>query len=255
MFAGIDLGSRTANLVVMKDGRVVDSVIENSGRNPVSICKGLLANREITALTVTGYGRHLAGEKLGARVISEIKAYSMGASKTFPDCRTIIDVGGQDCKIISLDSNGILRTFEMNDRCAAGTGRFLEIMAGIIDLPLEEFGRHALKATGGGKISSTCTVFAESEVISYINNGADSRSVARGIHEGIATRIAQMAERVGVTNPVVFAGGGAKNIGLVRLLEERLGSRLLIPKEPQLVGALGAAIEAEGYWERNGRRQ
>jgi predicted CoA-substrate-specific enzyme activase len=245
MFIGIDLGSRTTNLAVVEKGILTDSLIVNSGRNPITICEELLAGRSYTGLAVTGYGRHLVGEDLKARVISEIKAYALGARVLFPECRTVIDVGGQDCKIIALDKKGIMKSFEMNDRCAAGTGRFLEVMSGILDLPLEEFGQQALSANSEAKINSTCTVFAESEVISLINSGASSGAIARALHQSIARRISQMVGRVGLTESVVFAGGGAKNVGLVALVEAELGVHCLIPAEPQLVGAYGAALAAE----------
>ncbi|MBS4025922.1 MAG: 3-hydroxyacyl-ACP dehydratase [Clostridia bacterium] len=248
MFIGIDLGSRTTNLAVVEKGTMVDSLIINSGRNPVAICEKLLMGRRYTGLAVTGYGRHLAGEKLAAKVISEIKAYALGARTLFPGCRTVIDVGGQDCKVIALDKNGIMKSFEMNDRCAAGTGRFLEVMAGILDLPVEEFGQQVLTTNAGVKINSTCTVFAESEVISLINSGESSVAIARGLHQSIARRISQMVGRIGLTEPVVFAGGGAKNVGLVALVEAELGVSCLIFGEPQLVGAYGAALAVEkGY--------
>jgi predicted CoA-substrate-specific enzyme activase len=246
MFIGIDLGSRTTNLAAVEKGTMIDSLIVNSGRNPIAICAKLLAGRSYAGLAVTGYGRHLAGEKLpAAKVISEIKAYALGARTLFSHCRTIIDVGGQDCKVIALDKNGIMKSFEMNDRCAAGTGRFLEVMAGILDLPVEEFGQQALAVNAGAKINSTCTVFAESEVISLINGGESSEAIARGLHQSIARRVSQMVGRVGLKEPVVFAGGGAKNAGLVALVEAELGVSCLVPYEPQLVGAYGAALAAE----------
>jgi (R)-2-hydroxyacyl-CoA dehydratese activating ATPase len=245
MFIGIDLGSRTTDLVAIEKGIIVDSQIVNSGRNPIEICEKLLAGREYKGLAVTGYGRHLVGEKFGAKAISEIKAYALGARTAFPGCRTIIDVGGQDCKVITLDKNGVMKSFEMNDRCAAGTGRFLEVMAGILDLPVEEFGKRALEADNGVKINSTCTVFAESEVISLINSGKRAEEIARGLHQSIAGRIAQMVGRVGLEQPLVFAGGGAKNVGLITLVEGELGISCVIPDEPQLLGAFGAALAVE----------
>ncbi|OEF97411.1 acyl-CoA dehydratase activase [Desulfuribacillus alkaliarsenatis] len=251
MFIGIDLGSRTTNLVAIENGLVKDSVIVNSGRSPVAICEKLLDSRNYQGVAVTGYGRHLVGEVLNAKVISEIKAYALGARTLFPYCRTIVDVGGQDCKVIVLDKNGIMHSFEMNDRCAAGTGRFLEVMAGILDLDISEFGKCSLESKTSIQINSTCTVFAESEVISLINSGKPTEAISRGLHQSIARRIAQMVGRVGLVEPVVFAGGGAKNIGLVTLLEEELSAICSIPSEPQIVGAYGAALAAQKTFSNN----
>jgi predicted CoA-substrate-specific enzyme activase len=157
----------------------------------------------------------------------------------------VIDVGGQDCKVALLSEDGEVRKFEMNDRCAAGTGRFLEVMARALDLDIAQLGEHALAATKMVPVNSLCTVFAESEVVSLVARGEDSRTIALGLHEAIATRIAGMVRRVGPRERAVFAGGGALNACLRRLLSEKLGLELTVPEQPQIVGALGAALLAK----------
>ncbi|MGQ9708450.1 MAG: acyl-CoA dehydratase activase [bacterium] len=243
--AGIDIGSRTTKLVVLEDGQVVFSRVVDTGTDPLSRSQELLKGRPIDALVATGYGRHLLRERMGGLVITEIKAHALGAHWLFSGCQTVIDIGGQDAKVIRLE-NGRQVNFEMNDRCAAGTGRFLEVMAMTLGWSLTEFGDEALKAREAAVINSMCTVFSESEVISLIARGVDKRSIARGLHEAIISRLMAMVGRVGVEPPVVFCGGVAYNSCIRILLERRLGVRLLVPTEPQLVGALGAALVAMG---------
>jgi len=155
-------------------------------------------------------------------------------------------VGGQDCKVTLLSDGGEVRKFEMNDRCAAGTGRFLEVMARALELEVSQLGGHALSAPAAVRSNSLCTVFAESEVVSLIARGEESQAIALGLHEAIATRIAGMARRIGPRERVVFAGGGALNVCLRQLLSRKLGVELTVPEQPQVVGALGAALVARG---------
>jgi predicted CoA-substrate-specific enzyme activase len=192
-------------------------------------------------LVATGYGRHLAREKLGLPVITEIKAHALGASYLFPGCRTVVDIGGQDSKVIRVDG-GRQVGFEMNDRCAAGTGRFLEVMATTLGYRLEEFGPEAMAASEAASISSMCTVFSESEVVSLIAGGKSKQSIALGLHESIASRLFALVGRVGAEPEVVLTGGVALNPCVRILLERRLGVLLLVPERPQIVGALGAAL-------------
>ena len=161
-----------------------------------------------------------------------------------PEAQTVIDIGGQDSKVVAIGPSGKPLDFAMNDKCAAGTGRFLEVMARALQLDLEELGPCALRAGRAAGISSTCTVFAESEVISLVAEGVDREEIVAGICQAIARRVGAMARRVGVEPPVVFAGGVAKNVGVVHALEEILGQELIVPEEPQVVGALGAALLA-----------
>jgi predicted CoA-substrate-specific enzyme activase len=243
-YAGLDIGSRTIVLVEFHEG-LKDYAILDTGPDPVHRCQRLLDGKTYQRVVATGYGRHLATATLAHEAVSEIKAYAVGARHLYQDCRTVIDVGGQDCKATLLSEDGDVRKFEMNDRCAAGTGRFLEVMARALELDVSQLGGHALSATRMTPVNSLCTVFAESEVVSLIARGEDSRTIALGLHEAIATRIAGMVRRVGPTERVVFAGGGALNPCLRRLLGQKLGVDLTVPAQPQIVGALGAALVAK----------
>jgi len=240
---GLDIGSRTIALVEFDGKDITDFEIADTGVNPLGKCQELLEGKEYDNLVATGYGRHLAAAHFADNVVTEIKAYAKGAHFLCPNAKTVIDIGGQDTKAISLSSNGGVLKFEMNDKCAAGTGRFLEAMARVMGMPIEAFGEYALRADGVSvKINSMCTVFAESEVISLIAKNEDGRKIALGLHEAISERITSMARRVGLKQKIVFAGGVAKNPCMVRLLSEKLGEELTTPDEPQIVGALGAAI-------------
>jgi len=201
------------------------------------------SDRVPSTVVATGYGRHLARERLGFPVITEIKAHALGAARLFPECRTVIDIGGQDSKVIRLE-NGRQVNFEMNDRCAAGTGRFLEVMAVTLGYTLAEFGADALTAPQSVSINSMCTVFSESEVISLIASGMGKQSIALGLHESIVNRLLALVGRVGAEPQVVLSGGVALNPCIRVLLERRLALPLLVPDEPQIVGALGAALSA-----------
>jgi predicted CoA-substrate-specific enzyme activase len=244
-YAGLDIGSRTIVLVELGE-RLEDFAILDTGPNPSFRCQQLLAGKTYRRVVATGYGRHVAAATLADEVISEIRAYAVGARYLHPDCRTVIDVGGQDCKVTLLSDAGEVQKFEMNDRCAAGTGRFLEVMARALELEIGQLGDHALSAARMVPISSLCTVFAESEVVSLIARGEESRTIALGLHEAIATRVAAMVRRIGPRERVVFAGGGALNPCLRRLLSQKIGLELTMPEQPQIVGALGAAIVARG---------
>jgi predicted CoA-substrate-specific enzyme activase len=240
--AGLDIGSRTTKVAVVEDGRLVYYRVVDTGTDPLARARDLLDGHD-GAVVATGYGRHLAREKLGVPVITEIKAHALGASHLFPTCRTVIDIGGQDSKVIRVEA-GRQTSFEMNDRCAAGTGRFLEVMAMTLGYALGDFGPEALKASESASISSMCTVFSESEVISLIAGGTSKQSIALGLHESIVNRLLALVGRVGVESEVVLAGGVARNPCIRTLVERRLGVRLLVPEEPQIVGALGAALSA-----------
>jgi len=225
---------------VVEDGRLVHSRVVDTGTDPLARARELLDGHD--GLTVaTGYGRHLAREKLGLPVITEIKAHALGASRLFPQCRTVIDIGGQDSKVIRVEKERQVN-FEMNDRCAAGTGRFLEVMAMTLGYTLAEFGSEALKAQESANINSMCTVFSESEVVSLIAAGKSKQSIALGLHESIVNRLLALVGRVGAEQQVVITGGVALNPCIRTLLERRLGLRLLVPEGPQIVGALGAAL-------------
>jgi predicted CoA-substrate-specific enzyme activase len=241
-FAGIDIGSRTIELVVVKDREIIGMKQTDSGFDPMTRAIELLQGVNHSHITATGYGRHLFELSFEAPTVTEIKAYAVGARFLFPEVRTILDIGGQDSKAISLNESGKVAKFEMNDRCAAGTGKFLEIMAHTLGYSLDQFGVEAFKAKNGMQISSMCTVFAESEVTSLVAKGEDRRDIALGLHRSVVRRAVSMLKRISVKEPILFAGGVARNPCMRRLLEEALGVDLLVPENPQMVGALGAAV-------------
>lgn len=242
---GLDIGSRTIALVEFDGQNIENFEVTDTGVNPLQKCQELLEGKKYANLVTTGYGRHLASSHFAKDTITEIKAYAQGAHFLYPDAKTVIDIGGQDSKAISLNADGSVLKFEMNDRCAAGTGRFLEAMARVMEMPIEEFGKYALRANGASaKINSMCTVFAESEVISLIARNEDGRRIALGLHQAITERITNMVRRVGLRQRIVFAGGVAQNPCMLQLLSEKTGEKLTTPDEPQIVGALGAAIIA-----------
>ncbi|MBA7646357.1 2-hydroxyisocaproyl-CoA dehydratase activator [subsurface metagenome] len=242
--AGLDVGSRTI-VLVMLDGDILDSAILDTGVNPLRRCQELLAGKGYERLVVTGYGRHLVAPTVGGEVVSEIGAYAVGSRYLYPNCRTVLDIGGQDSKVISLSEKGEVQKFEMNDRCAAGTGKFLEIMANTLEVNIGDLGDLALTASKVVQINSLCTVFAESEVVSLISRGEESSAIALALHEAIATRIVGMVRRIGLKDGIVFAGGAALNKCLRQLLSEKLGVEITVPNDPQIVGALGAALLAK----------
>jgi (R)-2-hydroxyacyl-CoA dehydratese activating ATPase len=241
--AGLDVGSRTIKLVTY-DGTIRESLITETGVNPLLRCQQLMAGKNYERLMVTGYGRHLVAPVLRGEAVTEIKAFAAGARHLFPDCRTVIDIGGQDSKVIRLAENGDVQKFEMNDRCAAGTGKFLEIMAHTLEVKISEIGDLALSATKKIQINSLCTVFAESEVVSLIAKGEAANDIALALHEAIASRIVSMVRRTGLQEKAVFAGGASLNKCLDRLLEQKLEVKLTVPESPQIIGALGAALLA-----------
>lgn len=242
--AGMDVGSRTVELVVLENGRVVESQIADSGFEPLAVAQRLLNGSRFDRLVATGYGRHLLEVARDVSAVTEIKAYAVGARFMFPEARTILDIGGQDSKVISLGETGQVKKFEMNDRCAAGSGKFLEIMAHRLGFTFSEFAAAALSAGRKIEISSMCTVFAESEVTSLLHRHGNLGEIARGLHASVAQRALGMLHRVSVTEPLVFAGGVALSSCMRALLEESLEMRLLVPEQPQMVGALGAAVLA-----------
>jgi predicted CoA-substrate-specific enzyme activase len=244
-FAGIDIGSRTIELVVVDEaGNIACSRQADSGFDPIEETRKLIDGIAYDRIMATGYGRNLFEIAFDAPTVTEIKAHARGARAFFPDVRTVLDIGGQDSKAISLLDNGRVKKFEMNDRCAAGTGKFLEIMARTLGFAIEDFGREALLAAKDLNISSMCTVFAESEVTSLIARGQNRREIARGLHTSVIRRAAGMINRVSSEGNIVFTGGVAKNPCMRALLEDKLGRRILSPQNPQLVGALGAALLA-----------
>jgi len=250
LFIGIDLGSTTVK-AVMLNGQILASSIRPTGANPRKAGEAVLekilekASGPIDKIVATGYGRVSFSAD---EIVSEITAHAKGSNLLFPGARTVIDIGGQDSKITRIDGQGRVQDFAMNDRCAAGTGRFIENTSKALEVSLDDFSRMSLASRSPARINSMCTVFAESEVISQIAQGTSLEDVSAGVHASVARRIKAMVERVGIEDQVVFTGGAAKSAGLRKALEDALRVKLSIPEEPQLVGALGAAaIGRDGY--------
>jgi predicted CoA-substrate-specific enzyme activase len=245
-FGGIDIGSRSIELVVRDQDRVISRQKTATTFDPLTQIHALTKGIGFKRLVATGYGRGLVengGICPQVETITEIKAYALGASALFPETRTVLDIGGQDTKAIALTGNKISK-FEMNDRCAAGTGKFLEHLATVFQIPLEDFGGYALQGTTRLDINSMCTVFAETEAISLMAQGKNPRDIALGLHASIVKRTLSMLNRVGLMQPLLFAGGVANNPCVVHLLAEALGCTPLIPDRPEMVGAYGAALHA-----------
>lgn len=250
--AGLDLGSlSTKAAIVAGGGELLSFCILPTGRGGPGVAEKALEEalsragvkrQDLRAIVATGYGR--ISVPFADRRVTEITCHARGAWHLFPKVATVIDIGGQDSKVIRVGPGGKVLDFEMNEKCAAGTGRFLEVMARALEVDLEKMGELALKARQAAPISSTCTVFAESEVVSLLAEGRPLEEILKGLHYAVAERVAAMAYRLGWESPVVMSGGVAKNIGVVKSLEERLGISLYIPSEPQILGALGAALLA-----------
>ena len=241
---GIDIGSRYIKYVVTDDNCPIAFYREETGHEPLAVCKNLLKKNKPDKLIATGYGRYLLEIHGSVKTITEIKAVAKGAKAVLPSCRTIIDIGGQDTKVISLNEDGMVTNFEMNDRCAAGTGKFLEIMAKTLGFDIEGFGYHYNGNGSKIKINSMCTVFAESEVIGLISKGIKRDSIASAIHHSIANRVIALIKRVAVEDDIVFAGGCAKNPCLKGLFEENMQKKIHVYENPDMLAAFGAALYA-----------
>jgi predicted CoA-substrate-specific enzyme activase len=240
-------------VVFLQDNEILDYVVERSRHSfkerAQEIVSELLekhgmGTNDLDAVLGTGYGRHSIKEIFGTAPVTEITAHARGVNYYLPTAKTVIDMGGQDTKVILLGKNGKVIDFQMNDKCAAGTGRFLEVMAKTLDVELEDLGAMDAQSTRDVTISSTCTVFAESEVISLIAAGESKANIIHGLHNAIASRVNGMVRRIGVVPDVAFTGGVAKNQGMVRALQKEIGSKILIPENPQITGALGSALIA-----------
>ena len=250
-FAGIDIGS-TMTKVVIIDNTVIASVIKTTHPEQRKLANKVMEEvlsqagipfEKITYIVATGYGR--INVPFADKQVTEISCHAKGVHNQLPGTRTIIDIGGQDCKGIKLNDNGRIVDFVMNDKCAAGAGRFIELIAESLGVRLEDMGELSLKAKNDLTIASTCTVFAEQEVVTKLAEGTPITDLVAAIHKAIATRITGLVSRLKIEPDVVLTGGGAKNIGLVKALESRLGCQVKIPPEPLLTGAIGAAILAK----------
>ncbi|NIQ98315.1 MAG: 3-hydroxyacyl-ACP dehydratase [Desulfuromonadales bacterium] len=245
MHLGIDMGSRTIKFALFKGSELIEHRVAESGFDPRGQTLAMIGNHAPRRITATGYGRHLARKSFANGVITEIRAHALGARHFFPGCRTVLDVGGQDSKVIALSPDGRVSNFLMNDKCAAGTGRFLEIMAASLGFGLDEFGPAAAGSRQGVAINSMCAVFAESEVVSLKNRGFAPDDIGRSIHLAVVDRLAGMLERLGGAGEVVFTGGVANNPFVVEALQEKLQAPVRVPPLPSIIGAVGAAIHAE----------
>jgi predicted CoA-substrate-specific enzyme activase len=242
---GIDIGSRYIKFVLLQDNSILDFEKRATGHNPLSVCKELLDANQTEKIVATGYGRYLLEVFGNIKTITEIKAVAKGVKAVFPLCRTIIDIGGQDTKVISLSDEGSVVNFEMNDRCAAGTGRFIEIMSRALGYDLEHFGSSCSNIDSTVRVNSLCTVFAESEVISLIAKGEKREVIGRAIHDSIASKVISMIKRLDIRDDIVFAGGCAQNPCLKKVLEERLKRTVYVHENPYIHAAYGAALYAD----------
>jgi len=253
-YAGIDVGSTTSKAVMLSDNGRVEaySVLRNSynlaesGEKAFQMAldrKGLSEN-DIAYIIATGYGRRTIDFQ--DEVEPEVICHARGAMELVPTCRTIIDIGGQDSKIIELDENGI-KKFQMNDKCAAGTGRYLDKLAkGILEIEVEELGELSLKSNSPISMSSQCTIFAESEIINYLSHSEPIENIAAGMHYSLVRRVIQMGKAASIRfkEDIVFSGGVARNTGMVKALEDLLGEQVIVPEDPQSTAALGVALMA-----------
>ena len=252
VYAGVDVGSATAKAVLINAAGDVlgESIIPSGGNLAESArrCLELASERAghsadaCAGIVATGYGRERVLER--TRAVTEITCHARGACTLFGEARSVIDIGGQDSKAIALDPQGRVLRFEMNDKCAAGTGRFLEVMARLLEIDLNELGARALSAKAPVAISSTCTVFAESEVISHLAQNQSVDDIVAGLCRSIAARVNGLASRARLTPPTIMTGGVARNRGVVAAMEALLGASIYVPGSPQTVGAFGAALIA-----------
>ena len=252
--AGIDSGSTSTDVVILdQDGKIKSTMIIPTGGGAMmsaekslekAVEKAEINKDDIVRIVTTGYGRAYIDS--GDDSITEITCHAKGAHYLNPNVRTVIDIGGQDIKAISIDENGAVTNFLMNDKCAAGTGRFLEMMARTLGMPLEEMSTKGLEWKENIVISSMCTVFAESEVVSLVAQNKNVADIIHGLNVSVASKVGALAARLGKKNPgeYMMTGGVAKNKGIIQALEEKLGAKLYICDEAQLCGALGAALFA-----------
>jgi predicted CoA-substrate-specific enzyme activase len=249
-FAGIDIGSTMTKAVITDgEGKVLGSIIGPTGAEHRHLAlqvmgealdKTGLVLEALDFIVATGYGR--INVPFADKQITEITCHARGIRALFPTARTVIDIGGQDSKGIKLDAGGKVINFVMNDKCAAGTGRFLEVIADSLGIPLAEMGDLSLTAKEAVSISNTCTVFAEHEVTSRLAEGVGIPEIIAGLHAAIAGRVVNLVRTLGIQKDVAVTGGGAMNIGLIRAVENQVGFPVLVPAEPLLTGALGAAL-------------
>ncbi len=255
-FAGIDIGSTMTKAIILED-RVIASVIGPTGpeqrklANKVmeeALRKAGLSFDAMTYIVSTGYGR--INVPFADKQVTEISCHARGVSSLFPQARTIVDIGGQDSKAITIDHHGRVTNFIMNDKCAAGSGRFVEVIADTVGLKLEQMGDLSLQSTHPAQISSICTIWAQQEVASRLAEGVPIPDLIAGVHRSLADRVARMVKRLKLQQEVILTGGGGKNKGLVKALSEQLDCEILVPQEPLITGALGAALLGKDLYEK-----
>ena len=250
--AGVDVGSLSTKAVLMKNNNILSWALLPTGTDGTEAAKKVtdaalkesgLSLRDLKYIVSTGYGRFNVPFAQGN--VTEISCHARGANWLCPQVRTILDMGGQDCKAIRCDEKGRVLDFALNEKCAAGTGRYLERVAVTLEIPLDEIGSRSLQTREGPvSIRNFCAVFAQNDILISLREGKHSNDILAGAHEAISSRIQDLLERVGVAEVFMITGGIAKNIGVVKRLEEKVGVKAYIPPEPQIVGALGAAIFA-----------
>ncbi len=253
LFAGIDVGSLTAKCVLLGKNGIQACAFMGTGTKPnkagetvfgQALDKAGAEKADVKYSVGTGYGR--ISLSFVDMIITELTCHARGAHFIDPGVRTVIDIGGQDSKVIRLNSDGSMSDFAMNDKCAAGTGRFLQVMAQVLETELENLGEFSLTSIQPSFINSICTVFAESEVVSLLASGEKVENIAAGLHFSVAKRVGSMAKRLGLQNKIVFVGGVAKNIGVRNALENYLNIQFAtLDQDPQIIGALGAAVLAK----------
>jgi predicted CoA-substrate-specific enzyme activase len=253
--AGVDVGSTQTKAVIINEAKeIVGRALTDTGANVVvaaenafqeSLENSDLREEEVEYVIGTGYGRYRV--TFGNTQVTEISCHGRGAVHMFPSTRTVVDMGGQDTKAIRVSPTGEIVDFCMNDKCAAGTGRFLGAASSALEIPLPELGPTALRGERPVKISTTCTVFAESEVLSWLGRGKKIEDILLGVHQSIAARSAGLLRRVGVEDEVTFTGGVARNAAMIQTLNERLGLEVNVSEESHFMGALGAALFALDY--------
>jgi predicted CoA-substrate-specific enzyme activase len=249
---GVDVGSTQTKAVVIDEARrIVGRSLIMTGSNVVTAAQeafqaalddGVVREADVGYVIGTGYGRYKV--TFGNDQVTEISCHARGAAHLFPGTRTVLDMGGQDTKAIRVTETGDVLDFCMNDKCAAGTGRFLGAASAALEIPLPDLGPTALKAERAVKISTTCTVFAESEILSWLGKGRKVEEILLGVHRSIASRSVGLLRRVGIESEVTFTGGVAKNTGMIKTLEEGLGLKVNVSEESHYMGALGAALFA-----------
>jgi predicted CoA-substrate-specific enzyme activase len=261
---GIDIGAATAKAVIMEDHAILSSTIIPTGFDVIQTanevtemaCKEIGRSiNDINYTVSTGYARNAV--PFANKSVTEITCHAKGIHFLLPEARTIIDIGGQDSKVIRINESGNVVNFNMNDKCAAGTGRFFEVMAGIFRLDISEMGPVAIHSNNPCKISSTCTVFAETEVVSLRAQGKSREDLIGGIHKAAVSRIIAMGKTQGYEKQVILTGGVAKNIGVKKFFEDEFKFTITVPAEPQITGAVGAALlaETELYKQFNEEKQ